>query len=171
MTLLREWACYSWNHWFFPPQEVLDHARTAHELDEGDQPAHCMLVLQQGQRGGTARKALRLAPHHPEWYAACAATAFFTARQYQEAIEIAETAPEAICDTPAYLAASHAYLGRTRKASVYRDTLYRHYDNQLKRGWYDSNISCIDWLLCMSPYSRREDEAHYLESLGKAGIG
>ena len=129
------------------------------------------IMGESGTAVDAARKALRLAPHHPEWYAACAGTAFFTARQYREAIEIAETAPEANCDTPACLAASHAYLGRTRKASLYRDTLYRHYDNQLKRGWYDSNLSCIDWLLCMSPYRKPEDEAHYLEGLGTAGIG
>ena len=115
-------------------------------------------------------KALRLAPHHPEWFAAFAGTALFAARQYREAIEVAGTAPEAICDTPACLAASYAYLGRADDASRYRDTVYRHYANQLKREWFGPNTGCIDWLLSMNPYRRPEDEAHYVEGLRKAGI-
>jgi len=55
-------------------------------------------------------------------------------------------------------------------ASVYRDTVYRHYANQLERGWYAPNTGCIDWLLSMCPYRRPEDEAHYVEGLRKAGI-
>ncbi len=210
MTHLREWACYSWNYWFFPPDEALDHARAALDLDENDHRAHCMLglveiynkdydmarrhlaraleinpndtdvlahaavslaILGEPEAAVEAgRKALRLAPHHPEWYAAFAATALFAARQYREAIEVASTAPEAICDTPACLAASYAYLGRAEDASHYRDTVYRHYANQLKREWFGPNTGCIDWLLSMCPYRRPEDEAHYVEGLRKAGI-
>ena len=40
---LNEWACYSWNHWAFPGEEVLELARTALRLDEQDNRAHCVI--------------------------------------------------------------------------------------------------------------------------------
>ena len=43
MAYLNEWACFSWNHWFFLRQEALDLAHKAVELDERDHRAHCVL--------------------------------------------------------------------------------------------------------------------------------
>ncbi|MEM7226670.1 MAG: BTAD domain-containing putative transcriptional regulator [Pseudomonadota bacterium] len=210
MSHLREWACYSWNHWYFPPDQVLQHARDALALDETDHRAHCMLglvqiftkdyerahrhleraleinpndadvlansaialaILGELERAvALGEKALRLAPHHPEWYASFVAHAYFAARRYEDAIAIASTAPEAICDTPACLAACHAYMGRKQEAALYRDTVYRHYDNQLRRGWFPANTGCIEWLLALNPYRRQEDEDHYVEGLRQAGF-
>lgn len=42
---LNEWACYSWNHWFFLQGRALEFARTAVQLDEFDNRAQCMLGL------------------------------------------------------------------------------------------------------------------------------
>jgi len=115
-------------------------------------------------------RALKLSPHHPEWYISFAGFALLTAQRYKEAIVTLAPAPEAICDTPAYLAASHAYLGRANEAQVYRDTIYRHVSNQIAKGWFPEDTSCADWLLAMAPFLHQEDADHYREGLRRAGI-
>jgi DNA-binding SARP family transcriptional activator/Tfp pilus assembly protein PilF len=210
MAHLNEWACFSWNHWFFLHREALDLARRAVELDDRDHRAHCILGLAQlytrdyeGARrqllralelnpndadvlahasvamaliGDQAlaveagRSALRLAPHHPEWYAAFAGIALFSARLHEEAIETMAPAPEALCNTPAFIAAAHAHLGHREDCADHRETVYRHYRRQLARGGFPPNTSCIDWLLMMDPFQRSADVAHYAEGLRKAGF-
>ncbi|MGH6921346.1 MAG: BTAD domain-containing putative transcriptional regulator, partial [Geminicoccaceae bacterium] len=167
---LNEWACFTWNHWVFPKQEVLDLARRAVELDDRDHRAHCILGMTQlyahdyeaahwrlskalelnpndadvlahvavgmaliGEHGlavETGRSALRLAPHHPEWHAAFAGEALFAAGLYEEAIVTLAPAPEALCNTPAFIAASYAHLGQTEHCLAHRDTVYRHHGRQ-----------------------------------------
>jgi tetratricopeptide (TPR) repeat protein len=152
MAHLNEWACFSWNHWFFLHKEALDLARKAVELDDRDHRAHCILGVAQlyghdyeGARRQllralelnpndadvlahasvalaligdhdlaveAGRSALRLAPHHPERYAAFVGMALFSARLHEEAIATMAAAPEALCNTPAFIAAAHAHLGR-----------------------------------------------------------
>jgi TolB-like protein/Tfp pilus assembly protein PilF len=210
MAHLNEWACFSWNHWFFLHQEVLDLARRAVELDERDHRAHCILGLArlygrdyEGARRQlvralelnpndadvlahaavamaligdhdlaveTGRSALRLAPHHPEWYAAFAGIALFSARLHEEAIETMTPAPEALCNTPAFIAAAHAHLGHRKDCASHRETVYRHYRRQLARGGFPAGTRCIDWLLMMDPFQRSADVEHYAEGLRKAGF-
>ena len=69
MAHLNEWACFSWNHWVFPKQEVLDLARKAVELDDRDHRAQCILGMAQlyahdyeAARGGCSQ-ALELNPN------------------------------------------------------------------------------------------------------------
>jgi TolB-like protein/Tfp pilus assembly protein PilF len=210
MACLNEWACFSWNHWFFLRQEALDFARRAVELDDRDHRAHCILGLaqlygrdydgarRQLQRAlelnpndadvlahaavamaligdhdvavAAGRNALRLAPHHPEWYAAFAGIAMFAARLHEEAIATMAPAPEALCNTPAFIAAAYAHLGQTGACAAYRDTVDRHHRRQLARGMFPQGMSCIDWLLAMDPFQRGSDLEHYAEGLRKAGF-
>jgi TolB-like protein len=207
---LNEWACFSWNHWFFLHQEALDLARKAVELDERDHRARCILGLAQlyardyeaarrqleralelnpndadvlahaavamaliGEHElavEVGRRALRLAPHHPEWYAAFAGIALFVARHHEEAILTMAPAPEALCNTPAFIAASHAHLGQLEACAGHRETVYRHHRRQLARGTFPADTSCIDWLLAMDPFRRPADVEHYREGLRKAGF-
>ncbi len=117
-----------------------------------------------------ARKALRLAPYRPEWYAGMAGIAFFSARRYAEAIDTLASAPQAFCNTPAFLAAAHAHLGQLEQGRHYRDTVYRHYRYQLARGTFPAHIGCLEWLAALDPYRRDADAAHYLEGLRRAGF-
>ena len=110
------------------------------------------------------RDALRLAPHHPEWYAAFAGIALFAARIYDEAIETMAPAPEALCNTPAFIAASYAHLGRVDRTAAYRETVQRHHRRQLARGWFPEGTSCIDWLLALDPFRQAADAQHYLDA-------
>ena len=210
LAQINEWACFSWNHWVFPRQDVLDHVHRALELDEYDQHAHCVLAMTQlyggdyeAARSGLMRalelnandtdvlahaalgltligdhaaaveygtKALRLAPHHPDWYATFAGMALFNARHYVEAIATMAPAPEAICNTAAFIAAAEAHRGRTERCTAYRDTVYRHYRRELQRGNLPERMSCIDWLLAVDPFRLDDDVAHYVDGLRKAGF-
>ncbi len=210
MANLNEWACFSWNHWFFLQKEAVDLARKAVELDDRDQRAHCVLGMAQlcGRDYEAAREqllralelnpndadvlahvsaamawigdhdlaveagrtALRLAPHHPEWYAAFVGIALFVARLHEEAIATMAPAPEALCNTPAFIAASYAHLGQIERCAGHRETVHRHHRRQLARGMFPENTGCVDWLLAMDPFQRPDDVAHYASGLRKAGF-
>jgi DNA-binding SARP family transcriptional activator len=210
MAYLNEWACFSWNHWFFLRQEALDLAKKAIELDERDHRAHCVLGVARlygrdydGARRQllralelnpndadvlahaaaalaligepelaveAGRSALRLAPHHPEWYTAFAGIALFSAREHEEAIATMAQAPEALCNTPAFIAAAYAHLGRLDACPSHRETVHRHHRRQLARGVFPSGTSCLDWLLAMDPFQRPADLEHYAEGLRRAGF-
>ena len=116
------------------------------------------------------RRALRLSPHHPEWYAAFAGIALFAARQYEEAIATMAVAPEALCNTPAFIAASYAHLGREDRGVHYRDTVRRHHQRQLARGLFPRETSCVDWLLALDPFQHQADLEHYAGGLRQAGF-
>lgn len=210
MAHLNEWACFSWNHWVFPKQEVLDLARRAVDLDPRDHRAHCILGATEIYAGDyesarrrmltalelnpndadvlahaswalaivgahdraveTGRRALRLAPHHPDWYAAFVGIALFAARLHEEAIATMAAAPEALCNTPAFIAAAHAHLGRPGQGERYRDTVHRHYRRHQARGMIGTGMSCVDWLLAMDPFREPADAEHYAEGLRRAGF-
>jgi tetratricopeptide (TPR) repeat protein len=207
---LNEWACFSWNHWVFPRQEVLDLAQKAVELDERDHRAHIVLGMTQIYGGDydaarsqvtTAlelnpndadvlahgswalailgrhdeavewgRRALRLAPHRPEWYSTFVGVALFAARRHEEAIETMATAPEALCNTPAFLAASYAHLERPDLGERYRETVYRHYRRHEARGEFPRGMSCVEWLVAMDPFCEPSDAEHYRSGLQSAGF-
>ena len=116
------------------------------------------------------RRALRLAPHGPEWHAAFVGEALFAARLHEEAIETMAAAPEALCNTPAFLAASHAHLGQVELCAGHLETVCRHHRRQLARGLFPEGMGCVDWLLAMDPFRQVEDADHYVEGLRKAGF-
>jgi hypothetical protein len=118
----------------------------------------------------TGRRALRLAPHHPEWYEAFVGIALFAARLHEEAIATMAPAPEALCNTPAFIAASYAHLGDLAACAGHRDTVHRHHRRQLARGMFPAGMSCLDWLLAMDPFQRPADLEHYAAGLRKAGF-
>lgn len=118
----------------------------------------------------TGRHALRLQPHHPDWYLGLLGIALFTARRYEEAIETMAPAPEAFCSVPAFVAAAYAHLGRAEASAPYRATVYRHYRHRLARGEFAEGTSCIGWLLCIDPFRLPSDAEHYADGLRKAGF-
>lgn len=117
-----------------------------------------------------SRDALRLAPYRPEWYGTFAGIGLFSARLYEEAIEAMAAAPQAVCNTPAFIAAAYAHLGEPEQGAAYRDTVHRHLRYQVARGSFPEGTKCIDWLTALDPYRREADAAHYVEGLRKAGF-
>lgn len=142
--------------------------------NDADVLAHAsfaMALIGEPDRGvEAARRALRLAPHRPDWYAGMAGIALFSARRYQEAIDTMACAPEAFCNTPAFIAASYAHLGQPQRGAEHRDTVYRHYRYQMARGLFPRNYACIDWLTALDPYRNADDAEHYVDGLRKAGF-
>jgi TolB-like protein len=118
----------------------------------------------------TGRSALRLQPHHPDWYAGLIGIALFGARLHEEAIQTMAPAPEAFCSAPAFLAAAHAHLGRAAESRPYRLTVYRHYRHRLARREFAEGTSCVTWLLGIDPFRLAADVDHYAEGLRKAGF-
>jgi DNA-binding SARP family transcriptional activator/tetratricopeptide (TPR) repeat protein len=207
---LREWACNSWNMWFFIPEVAENYAQKALELDQLDGRAHCILGLCQIYTGNhqlaekrieqalslnpndtdilahsacalailgdhpnaleCADRALQLAPYRPDWYVSFAGFAYMTAGKYNEGIRVMSEAPEAVCDTPSYLATCYAHMGKIEESKQYADTLMRHYRRQIARGDYDATASCIDWILSMAPYRLEADRDHFLLGLKLAGL-
>ena len=79
-------------------------------------------------------------------------------------------APEALCNTPAFIAACQAHLGNVTACAGHRETVSRHHRRQLARGMFPGDMSCIDWLLAMDPFQHPADLEHYREGLRKAGF-
>lgn len=118
----------------------------------------------------TGRRALRLQPYHPDWYAGLIGIALFGARRHEEAIRTMAPAPEAFCSAPAFIAAAHAHLGRAEACEPYRDAVYRHYRLRLRRGEFPAGTGCIGWLLGIDPFRLPADAEHYERGLRRAGF-
>ncbi|MDX1401446.1 MAG: BTAD domain-containing putative transcriptional regulator, partial [Kiloniellales bacterium] len=114
--------------------------------------------------------ALELDPFHPDWYIAGLGTAQFAARDYEAAIARLSTVPEALCDTPAYLAAALAYGGRAREGAPWCELVHRQYQIRLDRGELTEEAGCIDWLSSINPFRLSEDSEHFRIGLAKAGL-
>lgn len=206
MAHLSEWACYSWSHWVFKRDEVLENCRRAVELDGRDEHAYCILGMAElyNQQFDSAyhqlthalelnpndtdvlahvsfamglmghhdiavrigRNTLRLAPHHPDWYAGFVGIALFSARLPEEAIEVMSLAPQAICDTPAFLAAAYGHIGNPAEAKRHAATVYRHYERYCS----NQDKSCVDWLVSLNPFRLASDSDYFRSGLRKAGF-
>lgn len=128
------------------------------------------LIGEHNQAVAAGRKALHLTPYHPEWYPAFAGIALFAAHDYEEAIAVMALAPEALCNTPAFIAASYAYLNQEHQGIHYRETVQRHHRNQIARDLFPQHISCVDWLLALDPFQLPADAEHYANGLRRAGF-
>ena len=105
------------------------------------------------------RRAIRLNPHHPEWYWTGLGLALHTARQFSDAIDalLNNTNPSFL--DLALLAASHAEIDRLADANAYADKLI-----ELKPaatlGYFENRL----------PYRRDEDRDRLVSGLRKAGL-
>lgn len=128
------------------------------------------LLGEHGAAVDAGRRALRITPYYPEWYAAFAGIALFAAREYREAIDTMSAAPEALCNTAAFVAASYAYLGEEDRCQDYRATVRRHHRHQTERGDFPAQISCLNWLLALDPFRMPDDLEHYATGLKRGGF-
>lgn len=151
----------------------LRHALNANPNDP-DVLAHAAvgfaLLGEHGAAVDAGRRALRITPYYPEWYAAFAGIALFAAREYREAINTMSAAPEALCNTGAFVAASYAYLGEEDRCEDYRATVRRHHRHQTERGDFPAQISCLNWLLALDPFHLPDDLEHYATGLKRSGF-
>jgi DNA-binding SARP family transcriptional activator len=131
-----------------------------------------LALMGEPERGAEAGElALRLDPYHPDWYVGSLGCARFVAHAYEEAVEILTPAPQALCDSPAYLAAAHAFCGRPQEARPYRELVVRLYRQRQARGQLAESASCLDWLMSINPFRRTSDAEHFVSGLRKADFG
>jgi adenylate cyclase len=103
--------------------------------------------------------AMRLDPFHPDWFLWNAGIIYYTARQYDAAIDAIERGREPDADTLLYLAASYAQLGRLPEAQA-----------TVKRVLaLDPNATVAKWG-AQQPYKNPADLEHYKDGLRKAGL-
>ncbi|MDH3688149.1 MAG: tetratricopeptide repeat protein [Gammaproteobacteria bacterium] len=109
-----------------------------------------------------ARKAMRLNPHYPEYYAAQLIQIYFDARQYEDAIATSESLRSFETTLQClYLAASHGALGHTSEAQKAIERVLT----------LDSQATIQKWTdVKMAPYKNQEDLEHLRENLRKAGL-
>lgn len=106
------------------------------------------------------KRAMRLNPHHPKWYDAFLAAAYFEDRQYNNAIKTSEPLIGiGIPNTHNRLAASYAYLGNIEKAE----------DHAAKVLEMEPGFSIQRFAKSRS-YRDKSHLEHYLEGLRKAGL-
>ena len=113
---------------------------------------------------------LRLNPYNPDWYHSSLGTAHFFDGSYDKALDYLEPIPDVFCDTPGYLAATHAYLGNVETAAAYADTAEQHF--RLKQIAYREyrDLSCLEWLTTLTPFLRAQEREHFTQGLVEAGI-
>jgi TolB-like protein/DNA-binding SARP family transcriptional activator len=154
-------------HMFRRDHELADyHFRKALALNPNSPSLLAGLGILYGFRGeperglGYFREALAIAPHFaPTWYWRNRAVVHFIAREYEEAIEGFKRSPIQPDWVEAYLAASHAHLGKMDEARKHAAAAL-HLTPRLT----------INWLLAIDPFRRREDAEHLADGLRKVGF-
>jgi len=109
-----------------------------------------------------AHKAMRLNPHHPEWYVVQLGQVYYDARRYKEAIAALESVRSLdMTYMHLYLAASHAALGHVGEAQqAIKRVLELDPQATIKRRTNSE----------MAPYKSPNDLEHLCKNLRKAGL-
>jgi adenylate cyclase len=148
--------------------EATESARMAVTLQPNDTEALGNLALVLAYTGETGQavaemdRALRLDPAPPASFQLLAGVVFYTARDYERAIPLLESARDALPSAePAheYLAAAYAYHGQQVAAELEAGNLLRLFPA--------SNLAYYSYLY---HYWRDEDRRHHLTGLRQAGI-
>ena len=103
------------------------------------------------------KKAMRLNPNYPDWYSWSLAFALFTARQYDEALQVLEKTLDT--QSRRLLSVTYAQAGRLGQArAAAKEYLAVHPHFSIKR-WAE-----------LEPYEIHADFWHYVQGLRKAGL-
>jgi adenylate cyclase len=105
-----------------------------------------------------AIKAMRLNPNHPFWYEGILAFAYYSDRNYEEALSVLEKMDE-LRLTPRLLAATYAKLGQLEKARAAAKELLE--DNP--------HFSIARWA-AEEPYENPADLGDYVDGMRRAGL-
>jgi len=114
--------------------------------------------------------ALRLNPHHPDWYLGYLSDALFTARRYPEALAFRVRAPSVMIDSHFFGAALLAHMGRLDEAKRWADTGMSRLAATPGGALAIAERRVVELLLENNPYCRQEDRDHFAEGMRKAGI-
>lgn len=156
--------------------EAARHVERALELNPSDADvlAHgglCIASLGDAAAGAElAAKARRLNPRHPEWYVPCLAVPLFLLERYAEAAALLATAPRAMVDVPAYLAAAHALIGDHERAAAALDMFAADFVEKITFGRTPDPGEPLRWMLHVNPFRRNQDAELLSRGLTLAGL-
>jgi hypothetical protein len=117
----------------------------------------------------SGKAAMRLNPRHPDWYLAFMSAALFSARRYQEGIEVRSRSPDTFYDSRFIGAAMLARLGRLEEARQWAAIGMRKLEDRIGRERLERE-GCVRLLLDNNPFRKPEDIDHFAESLRLAGV-
>jgi len=117
-----------------------------------------------------AEQALRINPHHPDWYLAFLCVALFTARRYVEAEAVRSRAPDTFIDSIFFRAANLSYLGRIDEAKRRAQRGIEGLAATPGGALAIAQGRVVDAILRNNPYCRSEDREHVAEGLRRAGV-
>jgi TolB-like protein len=156
--------------------EAARHVERAVELNPNDADvlAHagmCLAFLGDAAAGAElATKARRLNPRHPDWYVPCAAVPLFLLERHAEAAALLATAPRAMVDLPAYMAAAHALLGDRERATAALEMFTADFVEKVTFGRAPEPGEPLRWLLHVNPFRRSQDADLLARGLALAGL-
>jgi tetratricopeptide (TPR) repeat protein len=111
-----------------------------------------------------AEAAIRLNPHHPDWYLGALAAGHFFTRNFREAIRVREMIARGFPEHWASLAAAYAHAGDVDKARNYLSDFLQ----QAPSYWRERPTGRL--IIDMFALKRQEDIDLYLDGLRKAGL-
>lgn len=133
--------------------------------------AYLLAALGRPQDGiVSGRSALRLNPHHPDWYLGFLSDALFAARRYAEALDARVRAPDAFIDSSFFGAAIFAHLGRIDEARRWASTGIERLSTTPGGAVTVKEGRVIQRLLENNPYLRPEDRDHFANGLRRAAV-
>jgi adenylate cyclase len=116
------------------------------------------------------KAALRLNPHHPDWYLGFLSTSLFTLRDYAEALSARLRAPEVFIDSPFFTAAILAQMDRLGEAKIWAARALARLSSTPGGALAIAEGRVVGLLLDNNPFCRPEDREHFAEGMRKAGV-
>lgn len=117
-------------------------------------------------------KAVTLNPFHPSWYLDFLGTSYYSARQYERAISVIETAGSVRTESRGYLAAAYAQIGQTGKA---RNETRNFIESCSPDPWWTKTPDSVvpvnkDTTGFLTYMNQQADSEHMLDGLRRAGF-
>jgi tetratricopeptide (TPR) repeat protein len=108
--------------------------------------------------------AIRLNPHHPNWYLCYLGASYFLLGDYEKAISLMEPTPEALPEVRAFLMAAHIHAGQFAEAKRHAEEFLRTYSLHWRGTPSARSIATL------LSFKREEDVERMLSGMHKAGI-
>jgi TolB-like protein len=165
--------CYLYRQDCVQAKRHVEHAVRFNPSD-GDVLAHAAYIFalvgeaEKGVQYGKA--ALRLNPHHADWYLALLATALFTLRDYPEALAARLRAPDVFIDSGFLGAALLAQMDRLAEAKSWAAKALAKLSGTSGGALAIAEGRVVELLLHNNPFCRPEDREHFAEGMRKAGV-
>jgi TolB-like protein/Tfp pilus assembly protein PilF len=141
---------------------------------DGDTLAHAGYIwtmIGDASRGiGYAEKALRVNPHHPDWYLAFLATGLSGAHRCEECHAVRLRAPEPFIDSLFGGAADLSHMGRLDEARRWAERGIAKLAGRPGGALAIAEHRVVGLLLDNNPFCRQEDRDYFAEGMRKAGV-